>query len=147
MLRPQVEVAKGKLRILREGRNSKFKKAVVQKTFAASSANGRPVLYVTERAVFRLVEGRGIQLIEVQLLGFQLSPFRTHAPAHASHSCELSALHSLREDRCSEGHMSLLTAALQIAPGIDLERDVLAHMPFRPLLEGVKVMDERCFLP
>ena len=63
----QVEVAGGKLRILREGRNRKFKRAVAQKTFAASAAHGRPVLYVTERAVFRLVEGRGIQLTEARL--------------------------------------------------------------------------------
>ncbi len=55
----------GKLRILQEGRAQKFKRRVVQKTFAASSARGRPVLYVTERAVFRLAEGAGIELIEV----------------------------------------------------------------------------------
>jgi propionate CoA-transferase len=37
--------------------------------------------------------------------------------------------------------------AVQIAPGLDLERDVLAHMPFRPLIEDVRLMDARCFLP
>jgi hypothetical protein len=35
--------------------------------------------------------------------------------------------------------------ALQVAPGVDLERDILAHMPFRPLMGDVKAMDARCF--
>ncbi len=43
----------GKLVILQEGRTRKFIKAVVEKTFAAALSQGRPVLYVTERAVFR----------------------------------------------------------------------------------------------
>jgi propionate CoA-transferase len=33
----------------------------------------------------------------------------------------------------------------EIAPGVDLERDVLAHMAFRPRIEGVKLMDARIF--
>ena len=73
------------LEISQEGRSSKFKAQVAGKTFAASSAKGREILYVTERAVFRLQEGEGLELIE-------------------------------------------------IAPGIDLERDILARMPFRPLM-------------
>lgn len=42
--------------------------SVDEVTFAASSARGRRVLYVTERAVFRLrrdEEGGGLELIEV----------------------------------------------------------------------------------
>ncbi len=34
---------------------------------------------------------------------------------------------------------------LQVAPGVDLERDVLAHMDFRPVMKDVKLMDARCF--
>ena len=75
----QVEVAGGRLRILKEGRSSKFKEAVAQKTFAASSAQGRSVLYVTERAVFRLCEGAGLQLTEVPLL----APATFSTPVHA----------------------------------------------------------------
>ena len=39
--------------------------AVDEVTFAASSARGRPVLYVTERAVFRLRDAGGLELVEV----------------------------------------------------------------------------------
>ena len=94
----QVRVEGGKLKILQEGRSSKFKARVAGKTFAGSSANGREILYVTERAVFRLREGKGLELTEV-------------------------------------------------APGIDVERDVLAHMPCRPLMQNVKSMSEQCFQP
>lgn len=54
-----------KLHIDQEGRSRKFARKVQQKTFAASSANGRPIMYVTERAVFKLVEGRGLELVEI----------------------------------------------------------------------------------
>jgi len=37
---------------------------------------------------------------------------------------------------------------IEIAPGIDLERDVLAHMAFRPAISpDLKLMDERLFRP
>ena len=55
----------GKLQIDQEGRSRKFAKKVQQKTFAGSSANGRAIMYVTERAVFKLVEGKGLELVEV----------------------------------------------------------------------------------
>ncbi len=34
---------------------------------------------------------------------------------------------------------------LEVAPGIDIERDVLAHMEFRPLIDQVASMDSRIF--
>ncbi|WP_428623720.1 acyl CoA:acetate/3-ketoacid CoA transferase [Sedimenticola sp.] len=34
---------------------------------------------------------------------------------------------------------------IEIAPGIDLERDILAHMAFRPVIDSPKIMDERIF--
>ncbi|MGQ0801556.1 MAG: acyl CoA:acetate/3-ketoacid CoA transferase [Pseudomarimonas sp.] len=65
----------------------KFVRQVEHRTFSGREAmrRGQPVLYVTERAVFRL-HSDGIELIEV-------------------------------------------------APGIDIERDVLAMMDFRPVIE------------
>jgi hypothetical protein len=58
----QVSVEGGRLSILREGRVRKFRAAVREKTFAGASAGGRPVLYVTERAVFRLRACEGERL-------------------------------------------------------------------------------------
>lgn len=90
-------VRDGKLIIDQEGHNHKFLKQVEQITFSGDYANsiGQPVLYVTERAVFKLTP-EGMELIE-------------------------------------------------IAPGIDLEKDVLAHMEFKPVMKDVKLMDSRIF--
>lgn len=96
----QVQIEDGRLAILREGKACKFRRKVQEKTFAASSHNGREILYVTERCVFKLAntpEGPRVQLIE-------------------------------------------------IAPGIRVQ-DVLDRMEFEPLVEEVKQMDRRCFLP
>lgn len=81
--------SQGALRIEREGRCAKFVSAVEQITFSACVAarSGRPVLYVTERAVFRLLPAGGLELIE-------------------------------------------------IAPGIDPERDIFPWMQFRPAVSA-----------
>ncbi len=71
---------------------------VFEKTFAAAASGGRPIMYVTERAVFRLRPGEGIELVEV-------------------------------------------------APGIDIEAQVLAQMDFRPIMRDVRTMDARTFRP
>lgn len=96
----EVECAEGALSIVREGRHRKFVEAIEQVShsgpFAASE--GREAVFVTERAVFRIVEGE-LELIE-------------------------------------------------IAPGVDLERDVLAHMAFRPRIpSSLGRMDARLFRP
>ena len=93
----QVEVKEGKLRILREGRSRKFVKKVEQITFNGDYAaeKGQPVLYVTERCVFR----RGPE-------GMELA---------------------------------------EIAPGIDIERDILAHMDFEPIIRVPKLMAAAIF--
>jgi propionate CoA-transferase len=95
-----IAVADGQLRILREGRARKFVEQVEHRTFSGQEAwkRGQPVLYITERCVFRLGSD-GLELTE-------------------------------------------------IAPGIDLERDILAHMDFRPVMRGQPAaMDERIFAP
>lgn len=94
----EIEVAGGKLNILRDGAKLKFIKKVQQITFSADYARktGQQITYITERAVFRLA-GEGLVLTE-------------------------------------------------IAPGVDLERDILARMEFRPLIAGdLKLMDSRIF--
>ena len=82
----EVKVENGTLSIVKEGRARKFVKQVEQITFngAYAAECGQPVLYVTERCVFR--RGRdGMELIEV-------------------------------------------------APGMDVKRDILAHMEFTPIV-------------
>ncbi len=93
----KIETGDGRLNICDEGRVQKFHAQVEQITFAGRRAAelGKPVLYVTERAVFELRRD-GVALIE-------------------------------------------------IAPGIDLETDVLAQMAFRPIVEEPALMDERLF--
>ncbi len=96
----QTEVVNGELRIVAEGQQVKFLPAVEQITFSAAQARkmNKPVLYITERAVFTLTE-RGLTLTE-------------------------------------------------IAPGMDLKRDVLAQMGFEPYISpGLKLMDEQIFKP
>jgi len=93
----EVKAEGGKLNIVKEGRSIKFKKNVEQITFSGQYAQktGQEVLYLTERAVFKL-SPEGLELIE-------------------------------------------------IAPGIDLEKDILANMEFKPIMKNVRQMDERIF--
>lgn len=88
----RLAVVDGSLRVVEPGRVRKFVGQVERITFPARYAirTGQEVLYITERAVFRLIEG-GLQLIEV-------------------------------------------------APGIEIERDILPFMDFRPVIGAVGVM-------
>ena len=93
----KVEIANGQLKIVQEGRNRKFTKAVEQITFNGQYAaeQDKDILYVTERCVFRLTHA-GLQLAE-------------------------------------------------IAPGIDLKKDILDQMDFEPVIDNPKQMDVRIF--
>ena len=93
----EVVIEDGRLRIVKEGRTRKFVEAVEQITFNGllAAERGQPVLYVTERCVFRLT-AEGLELVEV-------------------------------------------------APGIDVDRDVVAHMGFAPIVRDVRSMDPRIF--
>ncbi len=94
-----VAIANGQLRIDAEGRSRKFVAEVEHRTFSGEYAlkRGQPVLYVTERCVFRLTPD-GLELIEV-------------------------------------------------APGIDIARDILAHMEFEPIVRNPALMDAAIFEP
>ncbi|MDR0297997.1 MAG: 3-oxoacid CoA-transferase [Streptococcaceae bacterium] len=87
----KTSVENGALHITSEGKNIKFVKNVEQITFSAETArkNKQTVYYVTERALFKLVDD-GIQLLE-------------------------------------------------IAPGVDLQRDILDEMAFKPIIEKEKL--------
>lgn len=96
----EYEVKDGKMHITKEGNIKKFVNKVDHVTFSGPYAYkaGRPVVYITERAVFTLVGG------EITLT--------------------------------------------EIAPGIDMEKDVLAAMEFRPKISpDLKEMPKEIFEP
>lgn len=88
----QVQWQDGKLSVAKPGRTRKLVSKVERITFSADYArqHRQEVLYVTERAVFRL-DADGVRLIE-------------------------------------------------IAPGMDIERDILPYMEFKPLIGSVEPM-------
>lgn len=93
-----VSINEGALRINREGKAKKFVDQVEHTTFSGAYAlqNNQPVLYITERCVFKLTE-KGMELLE-------------------------------------------------IAPGVDLQTDILALMEFDPIVTGTpSQMDPRIF--
>ncbi|MDP8011879.1 MAG: CoA-transferase [Thermoplasmata archaeon] len=87
-----------KLKIEKDGNVIKFVKNVEKIFFSGSFAikNKKEVVYITERAVFRLSE-KGLILEE-------------------------------------------------IAPGIDIDNDILEKMDFKPIINDLKIMDERIFM-
>jgi propionate CoA-transferase len=96
----KVDIEKGKLKISHEGKTKKFVRRVYKNFFSGKQALrfDKEVLYVTERAVFRLTP-RGLLLSEV-------------------------------------------------APGVDVHRDVLSKMEFRPdISKDLMEMDRRIFRP
>ena len=93
----EVAVENGQLKIVREGSQRKFLDQVEQVSFSGPFARSRQhdVLFVTERAVFRLV-AEGIELLEV-------------------------------------------------APGIDLETQILGQLDFQPVINEVRPMASHLF--
>ncbi len=94
----KISIRGGKLSIDQEGTVKKFVRTVEHVTFSGdyAAAKGQPVLYVTERCVFRLT---------------------------------------------SEG-----MALIEVAPGIDIEQDILKQMNFEPVINGTPaLMDARIF--
>jgi propionate CoA-transferase len=98
--KPQIEMKDGKLSIIKDGPGRKFLKKVDQITFSGqySASTGQKVVYVTERAVFKLIDGK--------------------------------------------------VTLTEIAPGIDLQKDILAQMDFAPVIaDDLKTMDPAIFKP
>ena len=96
----QVAIEDEKLKIIKEGPHKKLIKQVEHVTFSGKTAvmTNQPVLYVTERCVFRLTP-EGMELTE-------------------------------------------------IAPGVDLQKDILDMMNFKPIIKNHPVlMDKRIFKP
>jgi len=94
-----IAVKDGRVVIQSEGTTKKFLEGVEQITFSGPYAASveQPVLYITERAVFKLVP-EGLELIE-------------------------------------------------IAPGLNIEKDILQHMDFTPVMKNVQTMPKEIFLP
>lgn len=93
-----IRIEGGKLNIVRDGTIRKFIRQVQQITFSGEMAvtSGKTVLYITERAVFRLT-AEGLELTEM-------------------------------------------------APGVDLQRDILEKMDFTPVVSpSLKIMDAALF--
>jgi len=93
----EVRLAHGTIAIIREGSTRKFVRKVEQISFSSlrSRQLGQKVLFVTERAVFKLT-GEGLELIEV-------------------------------------------------APGIDLQKQILDQMEFHPIIRTIRPMPARVF--
>ncbi|WP_370633262.1 CoA-transferase [Roseibaca sp. Y0-43] len=94
-----VQVDAGRLNVNREGSIPKFVKQVREVTFCGHCAlkQGKPIMYITERAVFRLTE-QGVTLVE-------------------------------------------------IAPGVDLQSQILDQMAFVPAISpDLAQMDASCFV-
>lgn len=36
---------------------------------------------------------------------------------------------------------------MEVAPGVRLQEDILEQMDFRPIIQNVRTMDQRCFQP
>jgi len=86
------EIKDGEIHIIQEGKVKKFLHCIDQITFSGKYAreHGQQILYITERAVFKMEED-GIHLIE-------------------------------------------------IAPGIDMQKDIFDQMEFKPIANNVKHM-------
>ena len=94
----EMEIQDGELKIIKDGKYSKFLDQVEQVSFSGKFARdiGQKVIFITERAVFELTS-EGLTLVE-------------------------------------------------IAPGIDLEKDIVANMSFKPYIsEDLKTMDPKVF--
>ena len=117
-----------RLSIASEGRHPKFKGSVGEVTFAGSSAGGREIVYVTERAVFRLRERE-----------------EEEEEDGASPSVAAASAAAAAGGRRRRRTTTTVVELCEVAPGIDVERDVLCRMAFRPAIpkEGVRVMDAR----
>jgi propionate CoA-transferase len=50
-------------------------------------------------------------------------------------------------ERCVFRHTDEGMELVEVAPGIDIERDILQHMDFTPIVRAPSLMDERIFLP
>ena len=50
-------------------------------------------------------------------------------------------------ERCLFGLTPEGLELLEVAPGIDIERDIVAHMAFRPIIRAPQTMDARLFRP
>ncbi len=68
---------------------------------------------------------------------------------HVTFSGETAQMNNLQVFYVTERCVFVLTKEgvelIEVAPGVDLEKDILAHMDFKPIINGPRLMDERIF--
>lgn len=73
----------------------------------------------------------------------------TNKVEHVTFSGETAQMHNLQVLYVTERCVFALTKEgvelIEIAPGVDLEKDILAYMDFQPIITGPRLMDERIF--
>jgi propionate CoA-transferase len=124
-----VRIEGGRLRIVSEGTTRKFVREVEHRTFSGERARqlGQKVLYVTERCVFRLAEGGGLELVEIAP-GIELD---RHVLAQMDFAPAISpALRPMDARLFADGPMGLRERMLTIPIGERIELDAAKHMLF-----------------
>lgn len=123
----------------------------VKPSHPPNAANGRTILYITERAVFRLAQQQGTAGSTAGTGGPALELIEV-APGVDLGACACCLHFEGRFAGCPPRRpayrvLASITRMAHHLPPCQMaaERDVLAHMDFRPLIRGVRPMPAAIF--